>query len=316
MAVIARRAHPITGRGVGYKLFTQRLTPSMAKSSMQRVYRLLLIARERGLIPWEWIVDETRQIERVQTWSNPAEYAETVANSYRRDFWDQQPHRIQVWSEKGTVRGVLKPVLDRYGVGFLPVHGFSSGTVAHDLAEDDDGRDLIVLYVGDYDPSGMYMSEVDLPARFEKYEGYHVKLKRIALTRDQLQGQLQELPSFPASDKRKDPRYKWFVANHGHRCWELDAMDPNDLRSCVENEIRKLIEPVAWERCEVVNRAEQESLQTILENWGAQDDLILPDDQPFDLGEGNSRRATRSKAEQESEKDGDDDDDEEDDDDV
>ena len=74
-------------------------------------------------------------------------------NSYRRDFWNQQPHRVQVWSEKGTVRGVLAPVLDHYAVGFLPVHGFSSATAAHDIAEDDDGRDLIVLYVGDFDPS-------------------------------------------------------------------------------------------------------------------------------------------------------------------
>ena len=44
-------------------------------------------------------------------------------------------------------------------------------------------------------------------------------------------------------------------------------MDPNDLRDCVEREIRNLIEPVAWERCEIVNKAEQESLRTILTNW-------------------------------------------------
>ena len=31
-------------------------------------------------------------------------------------------------------------------------------------------------------------------------------------------------------------------------------MDPNDLRDCVEREIKKLIEPVAWQRCELVNR--------------------------------------------------------------
>ena len=45
-------------------------------------------------------------------------------------------------------------------------------------------------------------------------------------------------------------------------------MDPNDLRDCVEQEITELIEPVAWQRCEVVNQAEQESLKTILKNWG------------------------------------------------
>jgi len=231
---------------------------------MQRVYRLLKEAREQGIIPWGWIVDETRAIERVSTWADPAEYARCVAQSYRRDFWDQQPHRVQVWSEKGTVRGVLAPVLERYAVGFLPVHGFSSATTAHDIAEDDDGRDLIVLYVGDFDPSGMFMSEEDLPNRFARYDGDHIKLRRIALTARQLEG----LPSFPAADKKKDPRYKWFVANHARDCWELDAMDPNDLRACVESEIRKLIEPVAWQRCEVVNRAEQESLQTVLEQWG------------------------------------------------
>ena len=263
MRVIAKAAQPITGRGVGYKLFTQGLMSSMARSEMQRVYRLLLTAREQGDIPWSWIVDETRELERVSTWENPDQYARAVARSYRRDFWNQQPHRVQVWSEKGTVRGVLRPVLDHYAVGFNPVHGFNSGTSTHDVAEDDDGRPLIILYVGDFDPSGMFMSEVDLPARFARYGGDHITLKRIALTRQQVRG----LPSFAAADKRKDPRYKWFVANHAHHCWELDAMDPNDLRDCVKREIKKLIEPVTWRRCEVVNKAEQESLRSILARW-------------------------------------------------
>lgn len=46
-------------------------------------------------------------------------------------------------------------------------------------------------------------------------------------------------------------------------------MDPNALRDCVQKEIVKLIEPVAWQRCELVNQAEQESLRTIIEKWGA-----------------------------------------------
>jgi hypothetical protein len=44
-------------------------------------------------------------------------------------------------------------------------------------------------------------------------------------------------------------------------------MDPNALRACVKREIKKLIEPVAWKRCEVVNRAERESLKTGMEAW-------------------------------------------------
>jgi hypothetical protein len=71
MYSIAEAAHPITGRGVGYKLFAAGLIPSMAKSEMQRVYRLLKEARERGIIRSDWIVDESRELERVSCWDDP-----------------------------------------------------------------------------------------------------------------------------------------------------------------------------------------------------------------------------------------------------
>ena len=183
---------------------------------------------------------------------------------YRRDFWNQQPVRCEVWSEKGTVRGVLRPVLDKYAVGFRVMHGFSSATTVYDISQNDDGRKLVALYVGDFDPSGLYMSEEDLPKRLAEYGGDHVELNRVAL----LGQHTPPLPSFPARDKRGDPRYKWFHFNYGNDCWELDAMDPNDLRRCVEKAIRRQIEPKAWKRCEVVNKAEQESLETVIGKWG------------------------------------------------
>lgn len=263
MSVAAEAAHPITGRGIGYKLFTAGLIPSMSRPEMQRVYRLLREARERGTIPWEWIVDETRKLERCPSWDNPADFVRVVSQSYRRDFWNQQPERVEVWSEKGTIRGVLAPVLDEYGVGFRVMHGFSGATTIYDVAQDGDGRKLVVLYVGDFDPSGMYMSEHDLPGRLRQYGGHHIELRRIALRIHHC----EELPSFPAIDKKKDPRYDWFHSTFGGRCWELDAMDPNDLRACVETAISELIEPESWNRCVVVNRAEQESLRTVLDQW-------------------------------------------------
>jgi hypothetical protein len=269
MAEVAEAMQPITVRGIGYKLFTRRLISSMKLSEMDKVSRLLVIAREEGTIPWKWIVDETRGIEISASWSDPEEFAEEMTASYRRSFWDQQPRRVQLWSEKGTVRGLLKPILNRYGVGFNAVHGFTSATEVHNTSQDNDGRELVVLYVGDFDPSGMFMSEVDLPKRFAKYGGDHITLKRIALTTEQVPG----LPSFPASDKaskkgkKGDSRYPWFVQNYGHTCWELDAMDPNDLRDRVEDEIKKLIEPIAWERCERVNAAEKNNLREFLLKW-------------------------------------------------
>ncbi|WP_164940515.1 hypothetical protein [Bradyrhizobium zhanjiangense] len=45
-------------------------------------------------------------------------------------------------------------------------------------------------------------------------------------------------------------------------------MDPNDLRARVEAEINEHIEPEAWERCRIVNEAEQQSLRDVLDRWG------------------------------------------------
>jgi len=263
MFEIAAAAAPITGRGVGYKLFARGLIKSMSRNDMQTVYRLLKEERERGEIPWEWIVDETRDLERIATWDDPGGFAETMINGYRRDNWNQQPHRVEVWSEKGTVRGVLKLVLDKYAVGFRVMHGFSSATSVYEVAQTDNDRPLVALYVGDWDPSGLYMSESDLPDRLRQYGGDHVDLRRIALTGEQA----LPLQSFPATDKRKDPRYRWFTGRYGDQCWELDAMDPNDLRSCVERHIKGLIEPVDWERCETVFKQERASIHHVVKRW-------------------------------------------------
>jgi hypothetical protein len=263
MRAIAEETQPITGRGVGYKLFSRGLIGSMALAEMQRVYRLLKLAREQGTIEWGWIVDETRELEINATWDDPEDFIRSIQRNYRREFWNNQPVRCILVSEKGTVRGVLKPVLDALGVGFLPVHGFNSATCVHNLAESDDGRQLILLYVGDYDPSGMFMSEEDLPARLKQYGGGHVEVRRVALTPAHTTGLL----SFPAADKRKDPRYRWFASHHGDRCWELDAMDPRDLRDCVEAAIKELIDPEEWARCETVNAAEKTSIRDFLRGW-------------------------------------------------
>jgi hypothetical protein len=266
MREIIEQSQPITGRGVGYKLFSANLIPSMSRNAMQAVYRLLKEAREEGTIRWEWIVDETRELEQVATWDNPAAYVETVARSYRRDFWQQQPTHVEVWSEKGTVRGVLQPVLDEYGIGFRVMHGFGSATMLNEVSQRDDSRPLIILYIGDFDPSGLWMSERDIPERLERYGGKHISIERIALLRDDCV-QLGRRPAFNVKEKTKDPRAPWFRKTYGQLCWELDAMDPNDLRSRVEDQIKLHIEPVAWERCRVVDKAERESLRHVLDRW-------------------------------------------------
>ena len=106
---ILREIQPATVRAVCYRLFTLGLIESMAKTCTNRVSTQLVYAREHGLIPWTRIVDETREAERAPTSEDPDDYARTVQRAYRRDRWALQPRRVEVWSEKGTVRGTLEP---------------------------------------------------------------------------------------------------------------------------------------------------------------------------------------------------------------
>ncbi len=267
---ILSEIQPASVRAVCYRLFTERLIESMEKRCTNAVGTQLTWAREQGAIPWEWIVDGTREIERPRTWDNPGQLLRAAARQYRQDWWKQQQVQLLLCSEKSTVEGTVKPVTDQYGVGFLSLHGYSSATSAHDVAELSlySTRPLIVLYIGDWDCSGMHMSERDLPERLDRYGGF-AEVERIALTADDVAD--PRLPSFSAETKRKDPRYGWYVAEYGRLCWELDALNPNTLRDRVERHIRSLIDWEAWDRCTKVEQAERASLLEVVGAWkGAQ----------------------------------------------
>jgi hypothetical protein len=260
MRKVAEETKPITGRGIGYKLLAAGLIGGM--DEMPKVYRALVVAREDGDIPWDWIVDETRDLELIATWMNPGHCADGFY--YRRDLWQTQPKRVEVWSEKGTVRGVIWPILARFGVGFRVLHGFNSATCMWNASQNGhDDRPLVALYIGDWDPSGMCMSERDIPERIARYGGNHVEFRRIALTAEQT----QSLRPFSVETKRRDPRYAWFKQNYGDECWELDAMDPRHLRELVEGGINTLIDRAAWDRQEALQKREKLSIETQLRWW-------------------------------------------------
>jgi hypothetical protein len=257
---ILEQIQPASVRAVCYQLFTRGIIASMKTSETQKVSKQLVYARENGIIPWEWIVDETRTGECYNTWGDLSSYGRTVVKGYRKDFWRHQNETVEVWSEKGTVRGVLKPVLDEFAVEFHVKHGFDSATLVNDVADRiaDLDRPLIAFYVGDWDPSGLWMSERDLPERLARY-GANVNLIRIALDlTDVLYG---ELPKFSADTKIKDPRHKWFVDKYGPECWELDALSPALLRNRVREAITDTLDMDAWAHCKKVEDAELASLK-------------------------------------------------------
>lgn len=263
---ILEEIQPATVRAVCYRLFVSGVIDSMKKSETNKVSVQLTWARETGAIPWEWVVDETRQPERTNAWKDPDAFVEAVKRSYRRDRWADQPEWVEVWSEKGTVRGTLAPVLDEYGVTFRVMHGYGSATAINQAAEETRRADrtLTILYAGDWDPSGMHMSGVDLPQRLVQYGG-HVDVMRLALTKDDVCS--GTLPSFSADTKTKDPRHRWYVSRFGSDCWELDALSPVLLRDRVQQAIEDRLDLKAWDRAEVAEAAERESLKTILNAW-------------------------------------------------
>ena len=265
---ILEEIQPATVRAVCYRLFVEKLIPDMSKNSTAKVSRITTRAREEGIIPWAWIVDETRELERASQWSDPESFADTIRAAYRRDLWEQQRRRLEVWSEKGTMRGTLRPILDHYGVGFRVMHGFGSATTMMEIAADTkhDPVPRLILYLGDWDPSGMHMSEVDIPARLTEY-GARVEVIRLALTTDDLQRPDLVNTLFPATDKKKDPRYRWFVETIGPKCWELDALNPVIIRDRIERAILAEIDINTWEHYQAMERIELASLKDVMDGW-------------------------------------------------
>ncbi|MEQ8860121.1 MAG: hypothetical protein RIC56_15875 [Pseudomonadales bacterium] len=257
LPIVEERA-PITVRGVAYKLFADGLISSMAKNETQKVSRIMTAMREADELDWTKIVDGSRPVNRANVWKDPAEIVAAAVRGYRRDYWQDQPVLVEVWSEKSTVEGILQPVLDEFGVTFRVIKGFGSYTRIREAAEESthgaSGRDFVALYIGDHDPSGMYMSEVDLPRRLKRY-GSRGLFERIAVLPDDTIG----LPPFQA--KRKDPRYSWYVRQYGTNCWELDAMNPSDLRDRVRQQIETRLDLPLWENAKRIERVEVESMQ-------------------------------------------------------
>jgi hypothetical protein len=264
---IVEERKPITVRGVCYALFVRQLIASMDVRETGRVSRIMTAMREAETLDWTTIVDASREVDRARTWDDPDAIITAAVSSYRRDYWQDQATVVEVWSEKGTVKGLLEPVLDELGVTTRIVKGFGSFTVIKQAAVESmalsmSGKRTVALYIGDHDPSGLHMSDVDLPGRLQRYGGYW-KLKRIAL----LPADTRSLPHFDARTKSRDPRYRWFVRQYGRRCWELDAMDPNHLRARVQQEIERYIDWTLWNRAVEIEAAEVESMTSFHEAW-------------------------------------------------
>ena len=108
--------------------------------------------RDKGIVPWEWIVDETREVTEWQ-------YADTVREGVREsirhqriDCWDGQPPPL-ILCESRSLAGVLRRIAAQYLCPIASTNGQVGGFLVTEIAPLLD-EERPVLYLGDHDWQG------------------------------------------------------------------------------------------------------------------------------------------------------------------
>jgi hypothetical protein len=141
-----------------------------------------------------------------------------------------------VWTEKDALSQILNEEAETYRVPIRVTRGFLSTSKRIEWSD----NNVMVLYFGDHDPSGLCMDQDLQKSSFMELKGF----KRIALTLEQ--AKLNNLPSIPIKEaeeggKKGDPRSNNYKSAYGDRCWELDALQPDVLRRLVRDSIKSLL---------------------------------------------------------------------------
>ena len=180
-----------------------------------------------------------------------------------------QPYHLEVWVEKTTLEGDIKPVCDRLGITYLAGPGFQSITRVVGMVNrvKTYGKPSVIFYISDFDPAGDIMP-VAVARQIEYWShkleaGVNIKLQPIALTRDQVIN--YQLPRIPI--KSSDVRKQDFEDRRGEGAVELDA-----LEALYPGEIAKILESEALpyrdlELSHNLYNADYEATQTVSWEW-------------------------------------------------
>ena len=204
-----------------------------------------------GLIDWETIVDRTRYIRQLNTYETPAEIIRNCVNWYRQDLWRNQRTQIEVWIEKDALIGVIEKVCNKWRVPYFSCRGYVSQSEMWSAAQrirDTGCEKLLLLHLGDHDPSGIDMTR-DITDRISNFleidgSGTFLEVKRIALN----MSQVDEFSPPPNPAKSTDSRFAAYIEQHGESSWELDALEPAYLAELIEDNIRAEIDFDQWNK--------------------------------------------------------------------
>jgi hypothetical protein len=243
----AAQGFDLSLRQLYYQLVAQGYIEN-SQASYKRTGDLVNNARLAGLVDWAMIQDRGRSTVWDSHWSSPAEIVQSAAQQFKVDKWADQPYHLEIMVEKQALEGVLIPVCQRLDVRFTANKGYSSSSMMYEVGQRiarQEGKKIVILYLGDHDPSGMDMTrDVEERLRLFSYDNEKaVKVERLALNMDQVKA--LHPPENPA--KETDSRYGDYIARYGGSSWELDAIEPAALAALVEQGVTRYRDETLWQ---------------------------------------------------------------------
>jgi len=212
----------------------------------------LTYLREKHIIPWNWIVDETRSLERYTGYPSIRSGLLVKLAFTELDPW--KPRRPPlILTESRSLAGALRNLASDYRALLTATNGQCGGFLHTDIAPALRARQR-VLYLGDYDLAG---NDIEYNTRkvLEEEVGGQLAWERIALTEAQLQA--YNLPRITKMDDR-------FIGDAGvHEAVETEALSQRVITDIVRKALDAMLpEPLA----EVLAReqAERDALEAEL----------------------------------------------------
>jgi hypothetical protein len=245
-------ALPTSVRFLFYELVARSIISKEGDRPDKIVSEALTDLRERGLVPWEDIVDETRSVEDFSGSASVAEDWLLYLNSAQIDPWKGKIPFIL--TESRSLGGVLRGQVRDYRGRIAPTNGQVAGFLHTDVAPLLKPGDR-VGYLGDLDLAG---DDIEANTRrvLEEIIGGELQWQRLALTRQQVAR--YRLPTIIKTDKRfKDGAGR-------HEAVETEALSQTTIVDIVRRWLdRQLPEPL--DRVLVHERRERARLRRIIE---------------------------------------------------
>jgi hypothetical protein len=159
LAIVAEMK-PMTVRQVFYQATVSGLVEK-SESGYTKVQTDLVHMRRAGILPYDWLADNTRWQRKPNTFQNVEEALNETARFYRKALWADAGRYVEIWLEKDALSGVIYPVTSQYDVPLMVARGYASLSFLHTAADYIDSLVVpaFIYHLGDYDPSGVNAGE-------------------------------------------------------------------------------------------------------------------------------------------------------------